>query len=165
MNKVEKETIIDIYYKDTLLAKQKRILYDNGEIKHKFYNPKTDRWVKFSTFVSNSGLNEDMMYLVRIWYYNNLHKPLLNYYDKVKAVVGLYDKEDGYGVILGPWDEHIARVKVGYQTFDIVARNEHNLVVEGICDIQDSDNKLEYVINKLEAILNELKKAKKGGVS
>jgi len=160
-NKIKNETIIELCYKGYHFATEKRIVYEDREVKSKYLNPKTGKWVKYSTFNKVSTLNDDLMYLVKAWYYKNLHKPLFYYYGKVKVELAIRHPEDSFGVVLGPWDKLITRVEVDpWSIADITVRDEHHLVIETRYDKDSGKDDIDYTIETLELILKNLKAKK-----
>jgi len=158
---IKNETIIELFYKNKKIATEKRIVYESGKIEHKYLNPCTGKWVKYSTFIKKVMTKPEWRDLIKTWYYSSLAKPLFNYYRKVKAVVGIRNNEDTYSVVLGPWDKLIARVNVNPWTVaDVTIRDEHHLVIETSYHKDDDQTNLDYAIETLETILKELKAKK-----
>lgn len=144
------EKIIELYSANNkLLAIQKTTINNDGVIEHKFENPKTGHWVKYSTWAKNTSLSEEEKYLVKTFYVHKAYECVFQKHNHLKAILF----ESGKNVLLGPKDE---LVKVLYRGnyFDIfVVKREERLAIEVdgyISDYQELENALKETFKQKE---------------
>jgi len=146
----KRETLIRFFYKGEEIAKAKRVVEDLTIIT-KYYNPKTNRWVKFSTFCQESELDSHIIEKIKISYLPNYKQDIIDANDTVKVLL-----DCNPSVVLGPSDKLIDVIEVNeYAKAEVILKNNHYPTIY-ISDVNPEYDALGKTIRSVYKVANIL---------